>query len=115
MDIKNIRTKDLSKIDIEKLEKFISDSQNVSSPDCADAYVKIFLDSYQDWNEIVEYMLLGKNGDDLYGAALSAYSHCLYESTLLSKTTIHILCDEAKAYEQHVKYFYSYKYAIDNA
>lgn len=120
MDTEQIKPqpKDLSHIDISKLEKFVSDCQNVSGADCADINVKAFLDNYQEWKGIVEYMVKEKgskdvkSGDDLYGAALCAYSSCLYESTLLSKATVNLLRDEATEYESRVKYRYLYKDAL---
>lgn len=109
--------KDLSHIDIAKLEKFVSDCQNVSGSDCADTNVKIFLNNYQEWKEILEYVVKEKGkeikrGEDLYGAALCAFSACLYESTLLSKETVDLLRDEAIGYERNVQYYYSYKDAF---
>lgn len=108
MDTKGIVTKDLSHVNIAQIEQYVK-KQNTDATG-ANKAVEEFIANYTTWKEIVGYMLSeGKDGGNLYGAALCTFSGNLYYSTLISADTVRFLRNEIEAYDDAVNYVFSYK------
>ena len=101
-------TKDLSHVDIPKLKLYATNNRKRSKK-AADKAVTEFLDNYNDWKEVVGYMVSGEDGEQLYGTALSVFSANLYFSTLLNEDAVNLLRSEISDYEAKVHYMYEYK------
>ena len=101
-------TKDLSYVDIPKLKLFSANNRKKSKK-AADKAVNEFLDNYNEWKEVVGYIVSGEDGERLYGAALSVFSANLYLSSLLNEDAVNLLRSEISDYEAKVQYMYEYK------
>lgn len=101
-------TKDLSHVDTPKL-KLYSTNNRENNKKAADKAVTEFLDNYNEWKEVVGYIVSGEDGERLYGAALSVFSVNLYFSTLLNEDAVNLLRSEISDYEAKVHYMYEYK------
>ena len=101
-------TKDLSYVDIPKLKLFSANNRKKSKK-AADKVVTEFLDNYNEWKEVVGYIVSGEDGERLYGDALSVFSANLYLSSLLNEDAVNLLRSEISDYEAKVQYMYEYK------
>lgn len=106
------RTKDLSHVNISKIKQYVADNQNATDAEAANKAVTEFLNNYMNWKDIVGYMVVGEDGEQLYGAALCTYSGNLSLSKYLAEDTVKLLHDELSEYEGKVKYMYDFKNAL---
>ncbi len=112
MSSKVEKTNALSHADITNLKQYATENQKTIDTAVADKVVEEFLNNYQDWKDVVGYIVNGEDGERLYGAALCTYSGNLYLSNYLSVDTAKVLRDELTNYEGKVKYMYGIKNAL---
>ena len=105
---KGVKKKDLGHVDVARIKQYIDDNQNGNKL-LAEKAVVDFLTNYEEWKEIVGYMIEGEDGGRLYGAALSAFSGNLCYLPILSKDKVKLLRSEIIDYEKMVVYMYGYK------
>lgn len=108
MSTKEIKTKDLSHVDIPQLKHYGSTKRNTTDVAVADKTVDEFLKNYKVWKEVVGYKINGEDGEQLYGAALSTFSANLCLSNHIAASTTQLLRDEIGEYESKVEYKYGY-------
>ena len=108
MSTKEIKTKDLSHVDIPMLKQYATVYQNTTDTAVADKAVDEFLKNYKTWKEVVGYMVGGEDGEKLYGAALCFFAANLCLSNHLAAGMIQLLRDEIGEYEDKVEYKYGY-------
>jgi hypothetical protein len=109
---KEIKTKDLSHVDIPKLKQYATAYRDTTDTVVADTAVVEFLDNYKVWKEVVGYMVGGEDGEQLYGAALCTFSANLFLSNHLVADTIQLLRNEIREYDGKVEYKYGYLYVL---
>ena len=99
-------------MDIKEIIDYTTNYTNPASQAIADDGVRVFFDNNEEWKKVVGFFIGGEDGEEIYGNALLVCSGCLYDSSLLSESTIQTLCQAVQEYEPKAKYKLGIGYSI---